>query len=368
MTDTDGNPIESGTELPEGTEVNVALEATGYNKIVSVAINGDPMEIQPSQTNLSFTFTLDSDKEVSAMFSPDKGLGVYVEADLPEGGSAWINAEGTTELMVDGGTGVRLYAEAEYGYKFNGWEVDGTRVSTDNPYNVVITRTTSFTALFDYQIDVERTIRIGVSDPTKGAVRFTDPATTAIELNTRKYVEVEAEPSGDDHTFVSWTDAKGNIVSLLPKFVYESGKDVSLTANFVSRYKVTYASGENGELLVADRDNNDIASGTRVAEGAVIAITLVPDTGYKVINLSINGEDVTDDYNASRRYTYVVNGPTDIKAEFIDLASAISITGADAASEVWYDLSGQRVDPSTAPRPAVYIVVSGTDTRKVLLK
>lgn len=79
------------------------------------------------------------------------------------------------------------------------------------------------------RITAPRTVAVASANTAQGTVAI--KGTTAASVSTTDYVEVTATPVVG-YDFVSWTDAKGNVLSRTASFIYYGKESVSLTANF----------------------------------------------------------------------------------------------------------------------------------------
>lgn len=86
-----------------------------------------------------------------------------------EGGTATING-GTADVTVEDGSTVTLAATPATGYTFKNWTVEGTIVSTENPYTATVTSNTQYVANFQDPNAVEYCTWNG--NMTNGGRRF----------------------------------------------------------------------------------------------------------------------------------------------------------------------------------------------------
>lgn len=73
---------------------------------------------------------------------------VDVTFDGETGNKAFIEEEGINEKTVTSSTEITLFAEAAAEYVFDGWYLDGVRVSQESEYTVAVTRSEKYSASF----------------------------------------------------------------------------------------------------------------------------------------------------------------------------------------------------------------------------
>ncbi len=115
----------------------------------------------------------------------------------------------------------------------------------------------------------------------------------------------------------------------------------SVIATFA--YTVNFTEPENGSLTVSSADG-DLTSGQIIRGGQALEITAEPNAGYKLESLTVNGEDVTADYNESYTYTVGTRGSyrsiaadkdtgtqgAQLEARFVSLPAVVSVTAPAA--------------------------------------
>lgn len=99
---------------------------------------------QTVSTNPSYTFTVTGNRTLKAVFEAVIPTYTITAAiDPPEAGTA------TGAGQYQEGAAVTLAATVNDGYKFTGWQENGTVVSTDNPYTFTAQSDRAFTAVFE---------------------------------------------------------------------------------------------------------------------------------------------------------------------------------------------------------------------------
>ncbi|MGI6521895.1 MAG: InlB B-repeat-containing protein [Fermentimonas sp.] len=120
------------------------------------------------------------------------------------------------------------------------------------------------------------------------------------------------------YTFTNWTE-NGTVVSTEPSYTFTVEQERSLVANFsVNKYEVTFVAPVNGTLKVFNGET-EIESGTPVEYGTNLRVETLPDTGYELVSLQANEEEIIND-------TVTVTGVTEIVAQFAKQQFPVNFT------------------------------------------
>lgn len=163
-----------------------------------------------------------------------------------EDGEVWIGDDKTKKSgNYTHGTKVTINAEAAEGYTFKNWSNGSENVGTDNPMTYTVTGNAELTAVFEKNAPVTppaqtRKITISSANPDKGSVKADE--FDGLEAETDKTVTIHAIPATENDFFAKWHD--GSHYSTANPYVYAGEEDLTLTAYFVSRYKVNFCAGQ----------------------------------------------------------------------------------------------------------------------------
>lgn len=230
-----------------------------------------------------------------------------------EGGSVWIGEDKTQKMgNFAEGAEVTINAEAKEGYTFKEWSAGEASIGTDNPMTYTVTGNAEITAVFEKNAPVNppagtRKITISSANPAKGSVKADE--FEGLEAETDKSVTIRAIPATENDFFTKWHD--GEHYSTANPYVYDGADDLTLTAYFVSRYKVNFAAPNNATMSVMLGDGTTLHSGDRVDEGDEIVVVVTPASGYVVETITANGTAVGHTSSAVR---LTVNGEMTIAA------------------------------------------------------
>ena len=201
---------EGGTAKVDKTQVahngKVTLTATpndGYS-FVNWTVNG--AEVSKETT---YTATITEDIEIKANFAKCKKITVLSS----EGGTAEAS-----KTQVQDNEKITLTATPKEGYSFVNWTVNGSEVSTANPYTATITANTEFVANF---ITHKVTVIAGEGGTAKAS---------KTQVGHNGQVTLTATPN-EGYAFVYWT-VDGKEVSTKNPYTTTITNDIEYVANF----------------------------------------------------------------------------------------------------------------------------------------
>lgn len=206
----------SGGAYDEGTNVTVtANPASGYEL--------DHWSGDATGTSLMTTVTIDSDKSVTAHFTPVQ-YNLATSVNPSGGGSVALDPPGGT---CDAGTSVELTATASPGYTFNQWSGDAWGTSTS--VTVTMDSNKSVTAHFERtQYEPTQYDLVTFVNPLGSGYLGLSPSGGTYDLGTE--VTVTAFPASG-YEFDHWSgDASGTLTSV----TVTMNSDKNLTAHFAS--------------------------------------------------------------------------------------------------------------------------------------
>jgi hypothetical protein len=227
----------------------------------------------------------------------------------PNGTISGVNPQ----TVVSGGSGTPVTAVANPGFRFTSWS-DGSTNPTRTDARVA--------ANLSVSANFVRTYTVTYVSGLHGTITGTNPQ-TVVYGGTGTPVTAVASPG---YMFVSWSDGRTNPTRV------ESGvtANLTLTANFVRLYVLTYASTPNGR--VSGQVLQAVAPG---ASGTTV--TAVPNPGYRFAGWS-------DGLAGASRVDTNVSGDISVAASFAALPAYSTRLVATGASAVYryraYRLTG----------------------------
>jgi uncharacterized repeat protein (TIGR02543 family) len=259
---TNGGSVTGGGTYQQGQTCTVSATAnSGYN-FVNWTENGTQVS-----TNTSYSFTVTSNRNLVAHFTTQNYV-ITAVADPTAGGTV------TGSGGYNYGENCTLTATANAGYTFINWTKNGTQVSSNPTYTFTVTETATYVAHFSIQSYTVTTS----SSPSNGGT-----TTGGGSYNYGQTCTVTAS-AANGYTFTNWTE-NGTQVSTNANYSFTVTNNRNLVANFAQNAHTIHATaGANGIIT---------PSGTiTVAHGANQSFAMIPDEGYEVQDVYIDGNPV----------------------------------------------------------------------------
>ncbi|MFO7873425.1 MAG: InlB B-repeat-containing protein [Bacteroidales bacterium] len=289
------NP-EGDIEVVHGDNQNFTFEADAGYHLEDILVDGNSVGDESFYLFLNVT----SNHTIHAVFA----LNTYT---LTYGTDGNGTLTGDTEQQVDhGGNGSPVTAVPNDGYHFTEWS-DGV---TDNPRtDMDVTGDIDVIAFFDintYTLEYDTDGNGSISGEATQTVGHGDDGTP---------VEAVAD---EGYHFVEWSDG----VTDNPRTDTDVTGDLSVTALFaLNTYTITSSAGENGTISPLGE--------TAVTHGDDQSYSIIPDTGYEVQELLVDGDPV----DAVEDYTFEnVTDDHTIHAEFQLTSYTITATSSEGGS------------------------------------
>ena len=137
----------------------------------------------------------------------------------------------------------------------------------------------------------------------------------------------EAEPSKEGHTFSGWEG--------LPDDLIMPASDLEVNGAFsINTYHVTIEHNEGGAVEV---------SADEVEYGSSLTLNIMPDEGYELTSVMVNGNDITDELDNGTYTIEAVKQDIKISVLFTETVGIDYIYATPEAKGWLYDMSGRRV-------------------------
>ena len=226
---------------------------TSADGAISTSINAKAANncYHQNTTDNKTSVTVDVRKSTTLSIKPSKGAYIpyfsMSRTELPEGEvvNVTVTPEGSGKVKGAGekypnGSTVNLTAIPEYGYEFVKWMEGDTELSTVNPYSFTMgAQALNYTAVFQTVTMYDVKLK---SNPDKAGVLSSAHTKYAPGVS----VTVTEKPN-TGYEFKNWTDETGNVLSTSSSYTFiMPEKDITLTANYESKFKVTFEKGEAG--------------------------------------------------------------------------------------------------------------------------
>ena len=206
------NPMEGGSVsgagiYENGTSCTVIATANAGYVFSNWSINGEIVS-----TESSYTFTVTAPISLTANFSVLCSVSAIVS---PENAGV---ISGLGEYVF--GSIVTLVANANEGFSFNNWSIDGEVVSTDPSYTFMVSESMIFTVNFDVLYSVSAMVNPEDAGMVSGlGVYYYGTEATLV-----------ATPN-EGYAFNCWT-LDGEVVSTEPSYTFTVTESMNFTANF----------------------------------------------------------------------------------------------------------------------------------------
>ena len=264
-----GGTVTGGGSYQQGQSCTVAATPnTGYT-FTNWTENGNVVS-----TNASYTFNVTGNRTLVANFTyVPQNYTITVSVNPTVGGSA-IGGGSYQE-----GQSCTLIATPAEHYTFDNWTENGNVVSTNANYTFIVTGNRNLVANFTY---VPQNFTVSVSVNPLGAGTVSGAGT----YQEGTSCTVTATPN-QRYYFINWTE-NGNEVSTDESYTFTVTGNRALVANFeVRTYKITASVDPIGSARI-------IGDGT-FTYGDEVTLTVMPVEGYSFVNLTENGEVVTEE-------------------------------------------------------------------------
>jgi hypothetical protein len=281
-------------KVPRGEEITVYAEAKPYHHFKEWT-NKDGSH---ASGDAAYTFTVIQSRELTAHFTPVTSKITLIA--IPDGGAV---LEGGGEIVQ--GKEHAIIAHQNIGYRFVDWREEGVFLTADTIYNFTVDENDhTFVANFEYKaynINLSANPSIGGSVSGGGLIPL------------RTQITVKAEPE-ECYSFVNWTE-NGIPVWDEPDYTFIVDKDRDLVANFV-RENFTITTAANPPLW-----GTAAGGGTDIACKTEITVMAIPVTGYRFVNWTKNGAEVSTD----SIYTFPAMESCELTANFAENIRTITL-------------------------------------------
>ena len=273
----DGNPILLADEWIKSLRMNKELKAivlgSGNNyagyvlrvKVIDVSI----CSYIPVDDTPKYNISIDNDSSMGTV----SGAGQY-----KEGKTCTISCTPFEQYYFDGWD---KFVSGE-----DNWESAGTIY--DNPYRFTVDQDLMFEAIYGNKYHVEV---VSAGNGTVSGSGYYEPTESCT---------ITATPNTGYH-FVNWTVNGLELTTDNPYTFIPTG-DITITANFVPYYNISVLSSGNGS----------VSGGGTYNSGETVSLTATPDSGYRLVNWTENGVEVS----TSNPYTFTCTGNRTIVGNF----------------------------------------------------
>ena len=285
-----GGSVTGGGTYNQGASCTVHATANSDFTFVNWTENGAQVS-----TNADYTFSITGSRSLVAHFQQNQQqYSIDVSADPSNGGS--VTGGGT----YNQGASCTVHATANSGYTFVSWTENGTQVSINADYTFSVTGNRSLVAHFQQQ-QQEYSISVTASPSDGGSVRGGGTYSQGASCTVRA-------TANNGFSFTNWTES-GMQVSTNANYAFTVTNNRNLVANFAQNTHTIQASAGAKGIITP-------SGSITVAHGASQSFSMIPNSGYEVQELYIDGNpvgamtsytftNVTTDHNIHVTFTHV---------------------------------------------------------------
>jgi uncharacterized repeat protein (TIGR02543 family) len=238
-----------------------------------------------------YTINMTDNYNLTAVFTH-----VQVSLTVEVSGQGATNRTGT--FAYDQFTNVTVLATPDSGYFLDYWLLNGTNAGSQNPYTLNMTANYNLTAVFT-RIQYSLTVSVSGHGSTNATGVFIHDAFTNVTV---------LATSDPGWTLDHWT-LNGTLYGPTSSFTINMTANYDLTAVFTPiQYSMTVSAGANGQITPATGSVN---------YGDTPTYTITPDTGYHIVNITVNGQSVDVTNSTGQTYQFSpITGDSSISATF----------------------------------------------------
>ena len=265
-----GGSVSGGGTFNYGQSCTVNAVANSGYTFVNWTENGTQVS-----TNANYTFIVSGNRSLVANFTSQSYV-ITATTDPSTGG--FVTGSGGYNY----GETCTITATANTGYTFLNWTKNGTQVSANPSYSFTVTESATYTAHFNAQ---SYTISVAANPNNAGSVSgggsYTYGQTCTVTAS-----------ANNGYAFTSWSE-NGTQVSTNVNYSFTVTGNRNLVANFVpNTHTIQATAGSNGTITPSGN--------ITVALGANQSFSMIPDAGYEVQEVYIDGNPV----GAMNSYTF----------------------------------------------------------------
>ncbi|WP_394924872.1 endo-alpha-N-acetylgalactosaminidase family protein [uncultured Robinsoniella sp.] len=284
----EGGSVEGTTDVEANGTALLTAEANPGYIFDGWYLGEDKASDEPVFTTPQIT----ADTTYVARFIRDlKDVTITVQTEDETAGS--VSGGGT----VKEGEKVTITARAKAGYTFEGWYLEGVKVSEEAEYEVEAAEDAVYTAKFIKNAPAKVTVTVQSEDEDAGTV------SGGGVVNAGEKILISAQAK-EGYTFEGWYLGETK-VSDQPEYEVEATEDITYTARFkkIEAQQIT---------ITVEATEGGTAQGTATVDaGTMVTITAVPDEGYTfegwyLNNVNISRNEVYE-VEARENATYVAH-------------------------------------------------------------
>ena len=339
----DGSSIRGKTQtftVNEGTKATITFTPDNGYRIKSLKVNGSS---KTASTSYAVTVNADTSVEVEFEAIP---ISTYSFSVIATGnGSASYGGEtirGTTKTYtVNEGTSVTISFAPDNGYRIKSLKVNGSAVTTSTSYTATVNANTTIEVEFEAIPQTNYTLSIKASG--NGSASY---GGETIRGTTKSYTVAEGTSatisiSPDNGYRIKSLKVNGSAKTASTSYDVTVNADTSVEVEFEvipddptptptpTTYTLIIEAIGNGTVSYGGENVRQTTENYTLDEDAYVTLTFIPDDGYRIKDVEVNGTSVSLGNNS---YELRMNGDVTVNVEFEEIPTttfslSISVTG-----------------------------------------
>ena len=343
----DGNTIKSKTSsftVNEGTKATISFTPDNGYRIKSVKANNKDMT--SSVSNNQYTVTVNSDTTVEVEFEAIPVTTYTLSIKTTGNGSASYGGESirnnTKSYTLNSGTSVSVTFTPDNGYRIKDVEVNGGSVilGSNNSYTMTINSNTTIEVVFEKIPETPTTYKLTISSSGNGVAIYNGEnirqTSKNYTLDEDTYVTITFTP--DEGYQIENVKVNGSNIGTESSYSTKINANTTVEVVFeaipVTTYTLTVTASGNGIATFNGTEVRDGSQSFTVNEGSDAIISFIPDTGFMVEEVKVDGNEV--EFSESYTISDITSDKT-IEVVFVELDRNFNINGASYHIESFDD-------------------------------
>lgn len=291
VVDGTGSTVEGADQVytvEKGAVLAVTIDPVGNGYVSEVTVDGTA-KTPPPEKGQAYTVevTMDAAMEISATIV--QRYQVSVTNNVAEAGSVTLNTQPYTEpVLVDENTNVEVRISANEGYHIQSVFFGNDEQTVSDPAHFTGT-ITGIAADTEIRVTFVKVFTVTVTH-TGAGTGVTEPnGGTVTTLEENETITITATPDPNNRVAgVTINDVPDESV----KGANDSGYTKQLTADQDYTVVITFAPNVY-EVTVDETTNGQVRVDNTAEHGSTPKVVLIPDQGYTVATVQVNGTDIT---------------------------------------------------------------------------